>query len=172
MKKDSGRTPRPRNPRGEFANQLFENAAARAEEIDPIISSHAQNWRIERISAIDRAILRLALAELRTTGTPAKVVINEAVELAKKFSSEEAAAFINGILDAAVKSFGENRRLTRTGFSLSVLVRSHASSDASKSIEATTALLCGPRRYRLRKKGFSCHSEARFSPKNLSVNCT
>lgn len=91
----------------DFANQLFENAAARAEELDPIISSHAQNWRIERIAAIDRAILRLALAEMRTTTTPAKVVINEALELAKKFSSEEASAFINGILDAAAKSLGE-----------------------------------------------------------------
>jgi N utilization substance protein B len=88
-----------------FANQLFESAAARTEELDPIISAHAQNWRIERMAAIDRAILRLALAEIRTTSTPAKVVINEAVELAKKFSSEEASPFINGILDAAVKSF-------------------------------------------------------------------
>jgi N utilization substance protein B len=88
----------------EFANQLFENAAARAAELDPIISTHAQNWRIERISAIDRAILRLAIAELRTMGTPPKVVLNEAVELAKKFSSEEASSFINGILDAALKS--------------------------------------------------------------------
>ena len=91
----------------EFANRLFESAAARAEELDPIISSLAQNWRLERIAAIDRALLRLALAELRTMGTPAKVVINEAVELAKKFSSEEAAPFINGILDSAVKSFNE-----------------------------------------------------------------
>ena len=91
----------------EFANQLFENAAARAEELDPIISTHAQNWRIERIAAIDRAILRLSLAEMRTTPTPAKVVINEAIELAKKFSSEEASAFINGILDAAAKAQGE-----------------------------------------------------------------
>jgi N utilization substance protein B len=91
----------------EFANQLFENAAARAHELDPVISSLAQNWRLERIAAIDRAILRLSLAELRTTSTPAKVVINEAVELAKKFSSEEASGFINGILDAAVKSSGE-----------------------------------------------------------------
>jgi N utilization substance protein B len=85
----------------EFANQLFESAAARAAEIDPIISLHAKNWRIERIAAIDRTILRLALAELRSTSTPAKVIINEAVELAKKFSSEDASAFINGILDAA-----------------------------------------------------------------------
>lgn len=91
----------------DFANQLFENAAAHVAELDPIISTHAQNWRIERISAIDRAILRLAISELRTRGTPPKVVLNEAVELAKKFSSEEAAPFINGILDAAMKSFGE-----------------------------------------------------------------
>lgn len=91
----------------DFANQLFESAAARAEELDPIIASHAEHWRIERIAAIDRAILRLALAEMRTTSTPVKVVINEAVELAKKFSSEEASAFINGILDAAAKSLTE-----------------------------------------------------------------
>ena len=89
----------------EFANQLFENAAARVAELDPIISAHAQNWRIERMPAIDRAILRLAIAELNTMGTPSKVVLNEAVELAKKFSTEEAASFVNGILDAAVKSF-------------------------------------------------------------------
>lgn len=94
----------------EFANQLFESAAARADELDPIIAAHAQNWRIERIAAIDRAILRLALAELRTASTPTKVVINEAVELAKKFSSEDASAFINGILDAAAKSFEAKAR--------------------------------------------------------------
>jgi transcription antitermination protein NusB len=91
----------------DFANQLFENAAARVAELDPIISKHAENWRIERMPAIDRAILRLAISELRTMGTPPKVVLNEAVELAKKFSSEEAASFINGILDAAMKSFAE-----------------------------------------------------------------
>jgi N utilization substance protein B len=91
----------------DFANQLFESAAARSAELDPIISSHAQNWRIERMAAIDRAILRLALAEMRATSTPARVVINEAVELAKKFSTEDASAFINGVLDAASKSSGE-----------------------------------------------------------------
>jgi N utilization substance protein B len=87
-----------------FANELFESAAARTEEIDPIISQHAQNWRIERMAAIDRAILRLALCEIRTTSTPSKVIINEALELTKKFSTEEATPFINGILDAATKA--------------------------------------------------------------------
>lgn len=94
-------------PVRDFANQLFESAAARAGELDPIIASHSQNWRIERIAAIDRTILRLALGEMRSTSTPTNVIINEAVELAKKFSSEEAAGFINGILDAAAKSFRE-----------------------------------------------------------------
>ncbi len=88
----------------EFANQLFENAAARAAELDQLIAAHVQHWSIERIAAIDRAILRLAASELRTRGTPAKVVLNEAVELAKTFSSEDAARFVNGVLDAIVKS--------------------------------------------------------------------
>jgi transcription antitermination protein NusB len=90
-----------------FANELFENAAARTAELDPIISQHAQNWRIERMAAIDRAILRLALCEIRNTSTPSKVIINEALELAKKFSTEEASPFINGVLDAATKSATE-----------------------------------------------------------------
>ena len=55
----------------EFANQLFESAAARADELDPIISSHAQNWRLERMAAVDRNILRLAVYEMTDVGTPA-----------------------------------------------------------------------------------------------------
>jgi transcription antitermination protein NusB len=87
-----------------FANQLFEGAAHAAPELDESIAKYADNWRPERISAIDRAILRLALHELRATDTPPKAVINEAVELAKKFSSEEAGGFVNGILDACHKA--------------------------------------------------------------------
>jgi N utilization substance protein B len=87
-----------------FANQLFEGAAHDAGELDEIIAKHAANWRLERISAIDRAILRLAMHEMRATDTPGKVVINEAVDLAKKFSSDEAGSFVNGILDAYRKS--------------------------------------------------------------------
>jgi len=87
-----------------FANQLFEGAAHASPELDEWVAKHAENWRPERISAIDRAILRLALHEMRATDTPPKVVINEALELAKKFSSEEASGFVNGILDACLKS--------------------------------------------------------------------
>jgi N utilization substance protein B len=87
-----------------FANQLFEGAAKDAAALDQLIVSHAQNWKLERVAAIDRAILRLAMYELRAGETPPKVVLNEAVEMAKKFSSEESGAFVNGILDAFRKS--------------------------------------------------------------------
>jgi len=81
-----------------------EGAAHDVKELDEIITKHADNWRLERISAIDRAILRLAMHEMRATDTPPKVVINEAVDLAKKFSSEEAGGFVNGILDTYRKT--------------------------------------------------------------------
>ena len=87
-----------------FANQLFEGAVAESAAVDELITRHATNWRLDRMAAIDRAVLRLAVAELRSGSSPPKVVINEALELAKKFSSEEAGPFINGILDAIHKS--------------------------------------------------------------------
>ena len=87
-----------------FANKLFEGAAKDAGELDALIVEHAQNWRLERMAIIDRAVLRLAIYELRIAETPPKVVLNEAVDLAKKFSSEDAGAFVNGILDAVNKA--------------------------------------------------------------------
>ena len=70
------------------------------EEIDALISEHAERWRLERMSTVDRNILRLAIYELLDGETPKKVIINEALEVAKKFSTPEAVHFINGILDA------------------------------------------------------------------------
>jgi transcription antitermination protein NusB len=90
-----------------FANKLFEGAAKDADELDALIVQHAQNWRLERMAIIDRAVLRLAIHELRIAETPPKVVLNEAVDLAKKFSSEDAGAFVNGILDAVNKALVE-----------------------------------------------------------------
>jgi transcription antitermination protein NusB len=87
-----------------FANDLFEGAVARAGEIAALVAAHSQNWRLERMSAIDRSILLLAAYEIRWAGTPPRVAINEALELAKKFSGQEAAAFINGILDAIART--------------------------------------------------------------------
>jgi transcription antitermination protein NusB len=90
-----------------FANQLFEGAAHDSSALDELIVKYAENWRLDRLAAIDRAILRLAMHEMRATDTPAKVVINEAVELAKKFSSEEAGGFVNGILDTYRKTLAD-----------------------------------------------------------------
>jgi len=87
-----------------LANQLFERTAAEADELDALVAAHAKNWRLERMAVIDRAILRLAACELRAGKTPPKVVLDEAVELAKTFSSQEAASFVNGVLDAVLKS--------------------------------------------------------------------
>jgi len=88
----------------QFANELFEGTVAEAESIDEMIGRFAENWRLDRLAAIDRNILRLAIYELRSASAPPKVAIDEALELAKKFSSAEAPAFLNGVLDAALKS--------------------------------------------------------------------
>ncbi len=87
----------------EFADELFEGAVAQASALDELVGALSENWRVERLAAVDRSILRLAIYELRAGTAPAKVVINEALELAKKFSSAESPAFLNGILDAARK---------------------------------------------------------------------
>lgn len=87
-----------------FANQLFEGAVAEANAADQLIGKLSENWRLERLANVDRGILRLAIYELRFGTAPPKVVIDEALELAKKFSSADAPGFLNGILDAAYKS--------------------------------------------------------------------
>lgn len=86
-----------------FANQLFEGAVTEAGSSDRLVETLSENWRLDRLAAVDRNILRLALYELRSGTAPPKVVIDEALELAKTFSSAESPAFLNGILDAARK---------------------------------------------------------------------
>ena len=86
-----------------FANQLFEGAIASADATDELVGKLADNCRFDRLAAVDRNILRLAIYEFRSGTAPPNVVINEALELAKKFSSAEAPAFLNGILDTALK---------------------------------------------------------------------
>jgi transcription antitermination protein NusB len=93
-----------------FANQLFEGTSKEVSALDELIVKHTENWRFERLAAIDRAVLRLAIHELRVAETPYKVVLSEAVDLAKKYSSEESGAFVNGILHAVHKSM-ENKQL-------------------------------------------------------------
>ena len=88
----------------EFANNLVRGTLDRIKEIDAILASHAQNWRVERMAVIDRLVLRLAIYELLADpDTPSRVVINEALELARAYSGEEAVRFVNGVLDAARK---------------------------------------------------------------------
>jgi N utilization substance protein B len=87
-----------------FATRLADGVADSIAETDPPIAEAAQHWRIERMNVMDRLILRLATYEfLHQPETPAKVVINEALELARTFSGDEAVRFINGILDAIRK---------------------------------------------------------------------
>jgi N utilization substance protein B len=92
-------------PLREFANDLVRGTIARAPEIDGILRAHAQNWRVERMAVIDRLVLRLAVYEfLASPDTPSRVVINEALELARAYSGEDAVAFVNGVLDAVRKT--------------------------------------------------------------------
>ncbi len=84
----------------EFARKLFYGAVESLKTTDQLISEVVDNWKIERIAAMDRAILRLAIFELNEMmEVPPKVVINEAIELAKKFSTAQSGAFVNGILN-------------------------------------------------------------------------
>jgi len=98
----------PENPEDEplrsFANELFRETVVVAGEIDVLIRQHAEHWRLERMPVVDRNILRLAIYEiLHRRETPPAVVINEALEIARKFSDEESVAFINGLLDSIRK---------------------------------------------------------------------
>jgi N utilization substance protein B len=84
-----------------FATTLATGVAGTFAEIDPMITEAAQNWRLERMNVLDRLILRLAIYEfLHEPETPAKVIINEALELARTFSNDDSVRFINGVLDA------------------------------------------------------------------------
>jgi N utilization substance protein B len=102
----------------EFANALVRGTIGRVEEIDRVLAAHAQNWRVERMAVLDRLVLRLATFELLAEPeTPAKVVINEALELARSYSGEEAVGFVNGVLDGVRKELagdpGEPRPANR-----------------------------------------------------------
>jgi len=91
-----------------FARTLFEQVANHIKEIDEYIENLATNWKIDRIAIVDKNILRMAIGEIRyMPDIPLKVAINEAVELAKKYSTFESAAFVNGILDRVIHEKGK-----------------------------------------------------------------
>ena len=84
-----------------YGRQLIEGICLHIDEIDALLAEHSHNWRVERMSSVDRNILRIAVFELRySDDAPAQVAINEALEIAKRYSIEESVSFINGILDA------------------------------------------------------------------------
>ena len=84
----------------EFAEFLFKQALKKKKSIDELIRQHALHWRMDRMSAVDRNVLRIAVAEFLSTPTPKVVVIDEAIEIARKYSGDEATEFVNGVLDA------------------------------------------------------------------------
>ncbi len=90
-----------------FAEQLARATTANLKVIDPLISEHAEHWRLSRMAVLDRLILRMAVYELLHTNAPRAVVMNEAIELAKKFSTEDSAKFVNGVLDAIARHIAE-----------------------------------------------------------------
>lgn len=93
-----------------FAEDLYRVATARREEIDALIESHAQNWRLERMAAVDRNLLRAAVAEmLGYPNTPAAIVINEALEIARRYAAPESVQFLNGVLDAISRTLLKQR---------------------------------------------------------------
>ena len=86
-----------------FAHQLFKGTVDRIVVIDATIEKSADTWRLDRMATVDRNILRLAVYELMETDTPKPVVINEALETARCFSSADSVAFVNGVLEATCK---------------------------------------------------------------------
>jgi transcription antitermination protein NusB len=87
-----------------FARDLLTGSIEHVEEIDRLIQRHAEHWRLDRMAIVDRNLLRLAAQEfMYGEGTPKAVVINEAIEIARRFSSQESPQFINGILDSIKK---------------------------------------------------------------------
>jgi len=93
-----------------FADDLFRLATTREDEVDAIIQKHAQNWRLERMAVVDRNLLRVAAAEmLGYPKTPAAVIINESLEIGRRYAAPESINFLNGVLDAISRDLLEQR---------------------------------------------------------------
>jgi transcription antitermination protein NusB len=93
-----------------FAEDLYRIATTRDEEIDNLIEAHAQNWRLERMPVVDRNLLRAAVAEmLGFPNTPAAIIINETLEIGRRFAAPESIHFLNGVLDAIARDLLKKR---------------------------------------------------------------
>ena len=97
-----------------FADKVFAVASERAVEIDALLEQHARHWRMDRMAAVDRNLLRAGVAEfLAFPEIPRAVVINEALEIARRYSSPESIHFINGVLDSVGRSLEESGDRTK-----------------------------------------------------------
>jgi len=83
-----------------FAKELVHGISQHRSELDALLAENATNWRISRMAAVDRNILRIGIYELTRTDTPARVVLDEAIELARRFGDDPSPSFVNGVLDA------------------------------------------------------------------------
>ncbi|HWB31760.1 MAG TPA: transcription antitermination factor NusB [Acidobacteriaceae bacterium] len=93
-----------------FADDLYRVATERRDEVDGLIERHAQNWRLERMAAVDRNLLRAAVAELvGWPNQPAAIVINETLEIARRYAAPESVQFLNGVLDAVARTVLKER---------------------------------------------------------------
>ena len=93
-----------------FTEDLYRVATTRAPEIDSIIESHSQNWRLERMATVDRNLLRAAVAELlEYPNTPGPIIINESLEVARRYAAPESIHFLNGVLDAIARDLLKKR---------------------------------------------------------------
>ena len=93
-----------------FAVALLRGAVEDREQVDPLISDASEHWRLSRMAVVDRSVLRLAVYELLLAETPAAVVIDEAIELARTFGDEASPRFVNGVLDAVKRTLEESPR--------------------------------------------------------------
>jgi transcription antitermination factor NusB len=99
-----------------FAEDVFRATLDAMDEVDDIIRSHATNWDLERITAVDRSLLRMATTELlEFEEIPPKVSIDEAIEIGKKYSTDDSGPFINGVLDAVLMDLHQQGRLKKSG---------------------------------------------------------
>lgn len=99
-----------------FGERLFLKIVNNQEEIDEVIKQHINNWRIERLTILDRLAMRVAIAEfLFFEKIPTKVSMNEAIELVKKYSTKKSGNFVNGILDSALKQLKDEGRIDKKG---------------------------------------------------------
>jgi len=94
----------------ELAEEMVRGVAEHRREVDDAIEDASSHWRLDRMARVDRNVLRLAVYELLRTDVPVKVVINEAIELGKKFGSESSGAFVNGVLDKIAAGLAPERR--------------------------------------------------------------